>query len=383
MQNWKNGVYIVTRLMAALNLKDFQAAGFGGCFMAESGCDPGAYNKAEKSGTFKGSTANGGGYGAGLAQWSLGWKAKIQKQFNRFTPIETWTMDQQLEIVTKGCVSGFLNLLRGTSSAAQATDIVLRGYENGSGGMGTTLRSKESMKSYTWCKKSWIADTGYQTFPDGYIGALASRTSFANKILKMMGSLSASDLAEIGNIAGGGGNYDFGGAGGAGGGVSLDPATIQKLIEQFRNQYPVHSEYETYSGPGGNIFSNANNNAFALAALKDEKSSINSDTGKTKDGKQTRTRIYSTNDSTIILDELKIPTDVSTVNTWANKYVTKKDVDAWEEQQKKQKEEVKKKQEEEKKKKEEEAKNSSTGNSSTGNSSTGNSSTGNKNSSTK
>jgi len=45
--------------------------------MAESRCDPKAYNKAEKSGRFKGSSANGGGYGAGLAQWSNTWKQSI------------------------------------------------------------------------------------------------------------------------------------------------------------------------------------------------------------------------------------------------------------------------------------------------------------------
>ena len=61
------GVYIAKTLMQQMGLKDFQAAGFPGCFMAESRCNPAAYNKAEKSGQFKGSSANGSGYGAGLA----------------------------------------------------------------------------------------------------------------------------------------------------------------------------------------------------------------------------------------------------------------------------------------------------------------------------
>ena len=66
-QGVKSGVYITKKLMSALNLKDYQAVGFAGCWMEESHCDPSAYNKAEKNGTFKGSSANGQGYGAGLA----------------------------------------------------------------------------------------------------------------------------------------------------------------------------------------------------------------------------------------------------------------------------------------------------------------------------
>ena len=155
MANYKNGVYIVTRLMAAFNLKDFQAAGFGGNFIAESGCNPGSVNKAEKAGTFRGSSANG----AGLAQWSNSWKTLIQKKFNRYTPIETWTLDQQIEIVIKGCGNAYINMIRNTKSVAESTDLVLRGYENGNGGVGgTKLRSKTSMNGYTWAKTVYLAD---------------------------------------------------------------------------------------------------------------------------------------------------------------------------------------------------------------------------------
>lgn len=98
--------------MDTWHLKDFQAAGFAGCFMEESGCDPGAYNAAEKSGRFKGSSANGSGYGAGLAQWSNAWKRQIQRQFHNFRPIENWSLDQQIDIVTQGCSESFINLLR-------------------------------------------------------------------------------------------------------------------------------------------------------------------------------------------------------------------------------------------------------------------------------
>ena len=374
-QGVKNGVYITKKLMSALNLKDYQAVGFPGCWMCESTCDPASYNKAEKNGSFKGSSANGSGYGAGLAQWSNGWKNTIQKHFNRYTPIETWSMDQQLEIVIKLCTQTYLNMLRNCSNAAESTDIVLRGYENGSGGTSTKLRSKESMKAYTWCKKSYIPDSGYQTFSDGYVGALTSRTAWSRKILQALGNYSAADLANIGSITGSG-DYSFS-DGGGGGGAPPTPAEIQKMIEQYKNQYPVHSEYETYTGSGGNIFSNAGTNAFSTAVLAQDKDSKSKSYFSSKN--KEHTRIYSTNDSTIILDELKLPLD--TDESWANKGITEEDVKKWEKEQEKQREEAKKKQEEEKKKAEEEAKkqqNSSTNSSTNTNSSTGKNTSTNK-----
>ena len=180
-----NGVYITKKIMDTWHLKDFQAAGFAGCFMEESGCDPGAYNAAEKSGRFKGSSANGSGYGAGLAQWSNAWKRQIQKQFHNSRPIENWSLDQQIAIVTQGCSESFINLLRKTTSVGQSTDIVLRGYENGSAGKGTKLRSQQSMKAYTWCKTSYMADGSSRSFKVGFIGALTCSTSWANAVLSI------------------------------------------------------------------------------------------------------------------------------------------------------------------------------------------------------
>ena len=210
-----NGVYITKKIMDTWHLKDFQAAGFAGCFMEESGCDPGAYNAAEKSGRFKGSSANGSGYGAGLAQWSNAWKRQIQRQFHNSRPIENWSLDQQIAIVTQGCSESFINLLRKTTSVGQSTDIVLRGYENGSAGKGTRLRSQQSMKAYTWCKTSYMADGSRRTFKDGYIGALTCRTSWANAVLSKMGSVNLADLSGLGTEVSGG--LDGGGFGDTGG----------------------------------------------------------------------------------------------------------------------------------------------------------------------
>ena len=52
--------------MDRLQLTREQAAGIMGVIQAESNGDPAAYNKKEKAGKYKGSAANGAGYGAGI-----------------------------------------------------------------------------------------------------------------------------------------------------------------------------------------------------------------------------------------------------------------------------------------------------------------------------
>lgn len=304
-----NGVYITKKIMDTWHLKDFQAAGFAGCFMEESGCDPGAYNAAEKSGRFKGSSANGAGYGAGLAQWSNAWKRQIQRQFHNSRPIENWSLDQQIAIITQGCSESFINLLRKTTSVGQSTDIVLRGYENGSAGKGTKLRSQQSMKAYTWCKTSYMADGSRRTFKDGYIGALTCRTSWANAVLSKMGSVNLADLSGLGTEVSGG--LDSGGFGDGYAGMGNS------------NAYPVHDEYQTVTGQGGNIFANSKDNAFQMASATSKQTMFSS---KDKFA-SSHTRIYSTNDSCIVLDELKIPYNSNDPTIeYANQGVTKEDV---------------------------------------------------------
>ena len=360
----KNAVYITKKLMAAFTLKDFQAVGFAANFMNESRCNPGAVNKQEQAGTFAGSSANGAGYGAGLAQWSNDWKRKIQKHFNKYTPIESWSMDEQIDIVIKCCASSFINLIRNASNAVESTDIVLRGYENGSGGYGTSLRSKKSMEAYTWAAKTYVPGVGVKQFANGYEGLITARSAFAKIILNAMGSFSDVDLASIGSLTG-----DYSGIGG--GGTPPSPQELAKLIEQYRNAYPVHSEYETYSGGGGNIFSNANDNAFSVASLaqnREEDMTLFTNKAKVDAKEYKRTRIYSTNDSCIVLDELKIKfvngkyVDIKEdeSESFANQNVTQKDVDKAKAKLMKEQEAAKKKAEEEKKKAEEAAKASTT-----------------------
>lgn len=167
-----NGKIIIQFLMQRLGLTDFQAAAFAGVWAAESGCNPQAYNRQEKSGTFPGSSANGAGYGAGLAQWSHGWKAHLQKIMGLNNPIETWTMQQQLEAACRdmtqsgGMKNRFLPKLKGAANLQDAVHMVLAGYENGSNG---PMASIPQLDKYKWA--------------GGYQGLMKTRFGYAQQIL--------------------------------------------------------------------------------------------------------------------------------------------------------------------------------------------------------
>ena len=134
-----------------------------------------------------------------------------------------------------------------------------------------------------------------------------------------------------------------------GGGVGSGPSQV--II--VPNQYPMHSEYITYSGSNGNLFESSEKNkaTFKSAALAEEENYeyLNSNN-------VAHTRIYSTNDSCIVLDPLALPLDSDYVENYANKNITHEDVKKHNESLKQQEEEAKKKQEEEEKKKQEESK---------------------------
>lgn len=171
----RNGLVCLKHLISNLHLTPEQAAGIVGCWMAESRCDPHAFNKQEKAGTFKGSSANGGGYGAGLAQWSHGRKQDLQKLIGRKDPIESWDLNTQLAAacleMTKGCKSKFPDTLRQARDVLTATDLALRGYENGGNG---SLASIAAINKYTWC--------------GGHSGALTTRHAFAKRVLDLYAS---------------------------------------------------------------------------------------------------------------------------------------------------------------------------------------------------
>lgn len=187
----KRGCYILKKLCEAWGCQPVNAVGSVGCFYCESQCDPAQYNKAEKAGQFKGSRANGPGYGAGIAQWSLTRKADIQRMFRRYTPIESWTLDQQIEIVKQTCKPAFVNQLKACRTATASTDIWLRGYENGGGGSGG-LCGVEHINKYKWC--------------NGYYGAMQHRTTAAIEILKAYqgGEVGADVAGDISTYTGSG-----------------------------------------------------------------------------------------------------------------------------------------------------------------------------------
>ena len=86
--------------------------------------------------------------------------------------------------------------------------------------------------------------------------------------------------------------------------------------EALSNAYPVHNEYQTITGTGGNIFESSDYNAITSAHMTTDPSTLH------KKADAEHIRIYSTNDSTIVLDELSLPLYHQNDN-WANKNVTK------------------------------------------------------------
>lgn len=93
----ENARIIYTFLTQQLGLTSPGAVAAVANMMQESGLNPGAYNKGEKSGTYRGSSANGGGYGAGIIQWSLDWKWKIEEYAGR--KVEECTLNEQLNFL--------------------------------------------------------------------------------------------------------------------------------------------------------------------------------------------------------------------------------------------------------------------------------------------
>lgn len=74
--------------------------------------------------------------------------------------------------------------------------------------------------------------------------------------------------------------------------------------QQDSNAYPVHEEYVTITQQYGNIFENTADNAITVASLATDSSWFTPDSSSFN---QRHVRIYSTNDSSIVLDELSLP----------------------------------------------------------------------------
>ena len=168
-----------------LNLTPDQAAGIVGVLSAESKLIPHIVNKAERDGTAldRGIKYLPQGYGAGIAQWTnpnSRDKRKnqildyINKTFGRrYNKIEDANLHEQLSAVKHDLEVNrpkTLAMLRNTRNINDATDIILRGYENGGNGI---LAPKSFIDKYTWA--------------GGYSGSMYDpkngRVNFANAAL--------------------------------------------------------------------------------------------------------------------------------------------------------------------------------------------------------
>ena len=108
-------------------------------------------------------------------------------------------------------------------------------------------------------------------------------------------------------------NSGYGTGGTFGGGQSYQvPNNLQFGYDA--NTYPVHSEYDTFSGNGGrSVFELVDDNTLRIGSLDMSRSTVDTSTSAY------HTRIFSTNDASIVLDELSLPLDVSINDTWAGR----------------------------------------------------------------
>jgi hypothetical protein len=197
--------YLMRWTQENMGLTPEQSAGVAGVFTAESRVKPNIYGGIEKYSEkehpdilkyrAKGIKYLPNGYGAGLAQWTntddfkhygkpgfndtFGWKTDILNSINanrvatgrpKVTAVENSSMDDQLvafkDSIETGRKKGFLEKLKAARTVEDATDVMLRGYENGGRG---SLASKEAIDKYTWA--------------GGYAGSMKSRVGHAKAAL--------------------------------------------------------------------------------------------------------------------------------------------------------------------------------------------------------
>lgn len=137
----ENGRYVINSLMSRLNLSKEQAAGIAGVIMSESGINPSAYNKAEKAGKLKASSANGVGYGAGMLQWSNDRKRTALKLIGREgSNIEDLSLDDQIEMLARELEGPYKNTLLGIRSSKNASEAAATMYCHNVGGFSSSTR---------------------------------------------------------------------------------------------------------------------------------------------------------------------------------------------------------------------------------------------------
>lgn len=146
-----------------------QSAGIIGNLIAESNLNPAAINQAEKKKGYK-------GYGRGIAQWS-------NERVNQFKQIigkdiEKASLEEQLNFVwyELNRRKPLFNQLKNAKSVKESTDLILRGYENGSE---TAIVTPEQMqRTYERAYKK----LGFK--PYNFYSMLEDRITRSNKALK-------------------------------------------------------------------------------------------------------------------------------------------------------------------------------------------------------
>lgn len=133
-----NGRKVISLLMQRLKLTKQQAAGIAGVLMSESGLNPSSVNKAEKAGKLKSSRANGAGYGAGLLQWSNDRKSRALSLIGKNSPIETLSLEDQIEMLAKELEGPYRNTLEGIRKSNSASIAAATMYCHNTGGFSTS-----------------------------------------------------------------------------------------------------------------------------------------------------------------------------------------------------------------------------------------------------
>lgn len=135
-----NGKYVINALMSRLKLSKEQAAGIAGVMMSESAINPAAYNKSEKSGKLKASSANGPGYGAGIIQWSNARKrAALRLIGKEGANIEDLSMDDQIEMLARELEGPYKATLSGIRSSKTASEAAATMYCHNVGGFSSSI----------------------------------------------------------------------------------------------------------------------------------------------------------------------------------------------------------------------------------------------------
>lgn len=134
-----NGKKIIDSLMSRLNLTKEQASGIVGVISAESGCNPNAWNKAEKSGKLPSSSANGSGYGAGMLQWSNERKKAALKLIGKQDSlIESLSLDDQINMLIKELEGPYKSTLSGIRKSKTASEAAATMYCHNVGGFSSS-----------------------------------------------------------------------------------------------------------------------------------------------------------------------------------------------------------------------------------------------------